>query len=301
MNDVIGDRDVVVCAAGSHARRPAQAVARPRPARATTSSTATPAWATRSPAASASRWRRSSRGPRRVVMVGDGSYLMMAQEIVTAVAGGHQADHRPGRRTTASPRSARCPRRSARSGSAPATATAPAPGGWTATCCPVDLAANAESLGADVLRASTIAELRDGPAQARGPRTAPPSSTSRPTRWRRPPSAEAWWDVPVAEAVARSRAPARPATALRGPQAPPAPYLTTRPNIRNAKESKRNERPSSTGSAEITTAGAPPGAGTGLQPGDRRPAGRGAAGRGDDVDAAVAAAKEAFLEWARPR
>ena len=30
------------------------------------------------------------------VMVGDGSYLMMAQEIVTAVAGGHQAQHRPG-------------------------------------------------------------------------------------------------------------------------------------------------------------------------------------------------------------
>ena len=30
-------------------------------------------------------------------MVGDGSYLMMAQEIVTAVQEGYQADHRPAR------------------------------------------------------------------------------------------------------------------------------------------------------------------------------------------------------------
>ena len=54
--------------------------ARPAP---TTSNTASPAWATRSPAGSASRWR----GPTSevVVMVGDGSYLMMNSEIATSV------------------------------------------------------------------------------------------------------------------------------------------------------------------------------------------------------------------------
>ena len=54
--------------------------------RATTSSTATRAWATRSPAASASSWPTPDR--EVFVMVGDGSYLMMAQEIVTAVPEG---------------------------------------------------------------------------------------------------------------------------------------------------------------------------------------------------------------------
>ena len=54
--------------------------------RATTSSTATRAWATRSPAGWASRWPRPER--EVFVMVGDGSYLMMAQELVTAVAEG---------------------------------------------------------------------------------------------------------------------------------------------------------------------------------------------------------------------
>ena len=54
--------------------------------RATTSSTATPAWATRWQAASASGWPSPDRDV--FVMVGDGSYLMMATELVTAVQEG---------------------------------------------------------------------------------------------------------------------------------------------------------------------------------------------------------------------
>ena len=64
---------------------------------------------------------------------------------------------------------------------------------------PVDLAANAESLGARVLRARTIAELRAALDEARAAPTARSSSTSRPTATRACPSYESWWDVPVAE------------------------------------------------------------------------------------------------------
>ena len=54
--------------------------------RATTSSTATRRWATRSPAASGVKMAAPDR--EVFVLVGDGSYLMMAQELVTAVAEG---------------------------------------------------------------------------------------------------------------------------------------------------------------------------------------------------------------------
>jgi 3D-(3,5/4)-trihydroxycyclohexane-1,2-dione acylhydrolase (decyclizing) len=63
---------------------------------------------------------------------------------------------------------------------------------------PVDLAANAESLGASVIRCRTIADLRDGLKRAREAdrltvvhiETDPLSPV---------PSSESWWDVPVAE------------------------------------------------------------------------------------------------------
>ncbi len=70
--------------------------ARRRPA-AITSNTATRAWATRSPAASASRWRRPER--EVIVMVGDGSYLMMNCEIATSVMLGAKLDHRRARQS----------------------------------------------------------------------------------------------------------------------------------------------------------------------------------------------------------
>ena len=63
---------------------------------------------------------------------------------------------------------------------------------------PIDLAANAESLGAAVIRCRTIADLRDGLKRARENdrltvvhiETDPLSPV---------PSSESWWDVPVPE------------------------------------------------------------------------------------------------------
>ena len=72
---------------GVRGRRPAgriaQAVERRASPAAITSNTAIPAWATRSPAGSASSWRCPDR--EVIVMVGDGSYLMMNSEIATSV------------------------------------------------------------------------------------------------------------------------------------------------------------------------------------------------------------------------
>jgi 3D-(3,5/4)-trihydroxycyclohexane-1,2-dione acylhydrolase (decyclizing) len=63
---------------------------------------------------------------------------------------------------------------------------------------PVDLAANAASLGVRALRAQTIGELRDALAEAR--RATGPVLVHIETDPLVPaPASEAWWDVPVAE------------------------------------------------------------------------------------------------------
>jgi 3D-(3,5/4)-trihydroxycyclohexane-1,2-dione acylhydrolase (decyclizing) len=63
---------------------------------------------------------------------------------------------------------------------------------------PVDLAANAESLGVRVHRAQTVAELRAALAEAR--REPGPVLVHIETDPLVPaPGSEAWWDVPVAE------------------------------------------------------------------------------------------------------
>ncbi|MET7701812.1 thiamine pyrophosphate-dependent enzyme, partial [Streptomyces sp. NPDC005485] len=70
---------------------------------------------------------------------------------------------------------------------------------------PVDLAANAASLGMDVLRAKTVRELREALAEARAsdrPTCVYVETDPTPTA----PPAEAWWDVPVAEVAAREAA-----------------------------------------------------------------------------------------------
>ncbi|CAL9375902.1 3D-(3,5/4)-trihydroxycyclohexane-1,2-dione acylhydrolase (decyclizing) [Streptomyces sp. enrichment culture] len=80
-----------------------------------------------------------------------------------------------------------------------------ADGSFTGAPLPVDLAANAASLGMDVLRAKTVRELREALATARAAarptcvyvETAPASDAL---------PAEAWWDVPVAEVSARAAA-----------------------------------------------------------------------------------------------
>lgn len=137
-------------------------------------------------------------------LVGDGTYLMMPTEIVTAVQervninvllvqnhgyasiGGLSDEVGAERYGTAYRYRA-------------------ADGSFTGDPLPVDLAANAASLGMDVLRAETVRELRDALATARAgdrPTCVYVETDPTPTA----PAAQAWWDVPVAETASREAA-----------------------------------------------------------------------------------------------
>jgi 3D-(3,5/4)-trihydroxycyclohexane-1,2-dione acylhydrolase (decyclizing) len=63
---------------------------------------------------------------------------------------------------------------------------------------PLDLAANAESLGARVVRTGSVAELRDALAGARGA-DGPVVIHIEADRYKGVPGYETWWDVPIAE------------------------------------------------------------------------------------------------------
>ncbi|MFJ9635544.1 3D-(3,5/4)-trihydroxycyclohexane-1,2-dione acylhydrolase (decyclizing) [Streptomyces sp. NPDC101178] len=81
-------------------------------------------------------------------------------------------------------------------------------GGFTGPPLPVDLAANAASLGMPVLRAATVDDLRKALSEARdaeGP-TCVYVETETPDTVSGPPPAQAWWDVPVAETASRPAA-----------------------------------------------------------------------------------------------
>jgi 3D-(3,5/4)-trihydroxycyclohexane-1,2-dione acylhydrolase (decyclizing) len=132
------------------------------------------------------------------VLVGDGSYLMMAQEIVTAVQeavaitivlfdnhgfasiGGLSESVGSGGFGT------RYRHRSA------------ATGELDGDLLPVDLAANAASLGARVCRAASVDALREALAAARND-AGPTVIVVRVDRESRVGGYESWWDVPVAE------------------------------------------------------------------------------------------------------
>ncbi|MFG1994726.1 3D-(3,5/4)-trihydroxycyclohexane-1,2-dione acylhydrolase (decyclizing) [Actinoplanes sp. NPDC048988] len=130
-------------------------------------------------------------------LVGDGSYLMMAQEIVTAVAEGIKLilvlvqNH-----GFASIGALSESLGSQRFGTSYQFRGAGQD--YDGGRLPVDLAVNAESLGAAVIRCRTIADLRDGLKRARDSdrltvvhiETDPLSPV---------PSSESWWDVPVPE------------------------------------------------------------------------------------------------------
>ncbi|MFG2555466.1 3D-(3,5/4)-trihydroxycyclohexane-1,2-dione acylhydrolase (decyclizing) [Streptomyces sp. NPDC048581] len=138
-------------------------------------------------------------------LVGDGTYLMMPTEIVTAVQeglpvnivliqnhgyasiGGLSAE-------TGAERFGTDYRYRA------------ADGTFTGAPLPVDLAANAASLGMDVLRAKTVGELREALATARA--SDRPTCVYVETDIMNPssPGPEAWWDVPVAEVASREAA-----------------------------------------------------------------------------------------------
>ncbi|WP_442818327.1 3D-(3,5/4)-trihydroxycyclohexane-1,2-dione acylhydrolase (decyclizing) [Streptomyces sp. NBC_01237] len=83
-----------------------------------------------------------------------------------------------------------------------------AEGGFTGAPLPVDLAANAASLGMRVLRAATVDDLREALAAARDSDrpTCVYVETETPDTVSGPPPAQAWWDVPVAETATRSSA-----------------------------------------------------------------------------------------------
>ncbi|MEW9555461.1 3D-(3,5/4)-trihydroxycyclohexane-1,2-dione acylhydrolase (decyclizing) [Nonomuraea sp. NPDC050783] len=139
------------------------------------------------------------------VLVGDGSYLMMAQEIATAVQEGVKLvvvlvdnqgfasignlSESVGARRLGTAYRARG-----------------AGGELDGPPLPVDLAANAASLGADVLRADTPESLRAALVKAKeSARTTVVHVEPVPGDG---PGAQAWWDVPVAEvsALAEARA-----------------------------------------------------------------------------------------------
>jgi 3D-(3,5/4)-trihydroxycyclohexane-1,2-dione acylhydrolase (decyclizing) len=126
-----------------------------------------------------------------IVMVGDGSYLMMAQELVTAVQEGVKLTvvlvQNHGFQSigalSESLGSQRFGTRYRYRG--------------TDTRLPVDLAANAASLGAEVRTATTIAEFEEALRHARASdRTTVVHVETDPLA--PAPSSEAWWDVPVA-------------------------------------------------------------------------------------------------------
>ena len=135
------------------------------------------------------------------VLVGDGSYLMMATEIVTAVAERIKLNvilvQNQGFASIGSLSESVGSQRFGTSYRYRDPATGLLDGGIL----PVDLAANAASLGADVLRTGTVEEFTKALAQARASdRTTVIYIETDPLA--PVPSSQAWWDVPVSEVSA---------------------------------------------------------------------------------------------------
>ena len=135
------------------------------------------------------------------VLIGDGSYLMLPGELVTAVAErvpivivlvdnhGYASIGALSRSIGSSGFGTLY--RISDNGSVPLD---PA----STDALPLDLATNAESLGARVVRTKTIDELRAALASARGA-DGPVVVYISTDRYAGVPSYEGWWDVPVAE------------------------------------------------------------------------------------------------------
>ncbi|MFF4029079.1 3D-(3,5/4)-trihydroxycyclohexane-1,2-dione acylhydrolase (decyclizing) [Streptomyces sviceus] len=138
-------------------------------------------------------------------LVGDGTYLMMPTELVTAVQEGlpinlvliqnHGYASIGGLSESVG---------GERFGTAYRYRAAD--GTFSGAPLPVDLAANAASLGMDVLRAKTVRELREALATARASDRPTCVYVETDTAAATAPPAEAWWDVPVAETASREAA-----------------------------------------------------------------------------------------------
>jgi 3D-(3,5/4)-trihydroxycyclohexane-1,2-dione acylhydrolase (decyclizing) len=137
------------------------------------------------------------------VMVGDGSYLMMSQEIVTSIQErakltivlvDNEGFASIGGLSRSKGTDGFGTRYRYRDGGSLGDDAANGNGERL----PVDLAKNAEGLGAHVFRARNIEELRDALVAARGiDRTVVIHVPV--DRYEAVPSYETWWDVPVAE------------------------------------------------------------------------------------------------------
>ncbi|WP_351227192.1 3D-(3,5/4)-trihydroxycyclohexane-1,2-dione acylhydrolase (decyclizing) [Streptomyces sp. NPDC002133] len=195
LNELLDDRDVVINAAGS---MPGDLQA---------------LWRARDPKAYHVEYAYSCMGyeiaagvgaklaaPDRevVVLVGDGSYLMMCQELVTAVSeglkltvvlvdnGGFASIGALSESIGSQRFGTRYRYRDEKSGL------------LDGRMLPVDLAANAASLGARVLRAATVEEFRGALAEAKAADRTTVVHVTTDHLSPGPPSS-AWWDVPVAE------------------------------------------------------------------------------------------------------
>ncbi|HEV2713126.1 MAG TPA: thiamine pyrophosphate-dependent enzyme, partial [Gaiellaceae bacterium] len=137
------------------------------------------------------------------VLVGDGSYLMLSSEIVTSIQEGLKltivlVDNHGFNSIGSLSRSLGTDgfgthyryRRNGSIGLDSESSPAPA--------LPVDLAANAEALGARVIRCESVDDLRAGLEAAKRSETTT-VLTIEVDRYEGVPSYESWWDVPVAE------------------------------------------------------------------------------------------------------
>ena len=200
VNDAAGPSDVVVCAAGSMPGDLHKL------------------WRTRDPKGYHVEYGYSCMGyeiagglgvkmaaPERevYVMVGDGSYLMLSSEIVTSIQEGLKltivlVDNHGFNSIGSLSRSLGTDGfgtlyRYRQNGSLGVDSdTSPAP------VLPIDLAANAESLGAKVIRCGTIDELRSGLEAAKGENSTVVLAIEV-DRYEGVPGYESWWDVPIAE------------------------------------------------------------------------------------------------------
>jgi 3D-(3,5/4)-trihydroxycyclohexane-1,2-dione acylhydrolase (decyclizing) len=139
------------------------------------------------------------------VMVGDGSWLMAPGDLVTAVAEGVKlvlvlVDNHGYASIGALSRSigdAGFGTHYRRGANGAVLDAEDGPAGELEAL-PVDLGASAEALGARLLRARGVAELRDALEQAKA-ETGPVVVHVEVDRYAGVPSYEGWWDVPVAE------------------------------------------------------------------------------------------------------
>jgi 3D-(3,5/4)-trihydroxycyclohexane-1,2-dione acylhydrolase (decyclizing) len=184
---------------------------------------------------------------RAVVLVGDGSYLMMAQELVTAVQErvdllvvlvqnhGFASIGALSQGLGSQRFGTRYRYRDAGSGR------------LDGAVLPVDLAANAQSLGVRVLRATGIDDFRTKLAQARAYTGGPVLVHVEADPLVPAPDSEAWWDVPVAE-VSQVDSTAHARKAYEAAKAAQQPYL--RPSSAAELGRRAPERPPGTGRVE---------------------------------------------------